>query len=112
MWALLMLAADPPPAEGGAPWFMSFVPLLVLVAVGYMLLLRPARAQEQQRKALVAGLKKNDRIVNSGGIIGTVESIKEKEDEVVLRGGLRITKSSIVRVLTEEPARDQKEGVA
>jgi preprotein translocase YajC subunit len=112
MWALLMLAADPPQPEGGAPWFMSFVPLLVLVAVGYMLLLRPARNQEQQRKAMVASLKKNDRIVNSGGIIGTVESIKEKEDEVVLRGGLRITKSSIVRVLTEEPARDQKEGVA
>jgi preprotein translocase subunit YajC len=111
MWALLMLAADPPP-DGGPPWFMSFVPLLVLVAVGYMLLLRPARNQEQQRKAMVAGLKKNDRIVNSGGIIGTVESIKEKEDEVVLRGGLRITKSSIVRVLTEESARDQKEGVA
>jgi preprotein translocase subunit YajC len=111
MWALLMLAADPPP-DGGPPWFMSMVPLLVLVAVGYMLLLRPARNQEQQRKAMVAGLKKNDRIVNSGGIIGTVESIKEKEDEVVLRGGLRITKSSIVRVLTDEPARDQKEGVA
>jgi preprotein translocase subunit YajC len=112
MWALLMLAADPPQAEGGAPPWTMFAYLPVLLLLAYMLLFRPARAQEQQRKAMVAGLKKNDRIVNSGGIIGTVESIKEKEDEVVLRGGLRITKSSIVRVLTDEPARDQKEGVA
>jgi preprotein translocase subunit YajC len=84
----------------------------MMLFLGYMLLMRPARAQEKQRKAMVEALKKNDKIINSGGIIGTVESVKDKEDEVVLRGGLRITKSSIVRVVTADDSKDQKEGVA
>jgi preprotein translocase subunit YajC len=112
MWALALLAADPPQPEGGPPsWtYLAYIP--VFLVLGYLLLMRPARAQEQQRKSMMANLKKNDRIVNSGGIIGIVESIKEKEDEVVLRGGLRITKSSIVRIVSEDAAKDQKEGVA
>jgi preprotein translocase subunit YajC len=61
---------------------------------------------------LVAALKKNDKIINSGGIIGVVESIKEKENEVVLRGGLRVTKSSIVQIVTEDTTKEQKEGGA
>jgi preprotein translocase subunit YajC len=95
-------------AEGdGSPWqtLSTFAPLIFIVVIGYMLLLRPAQAQEKRRKALVAALKKNDKIINSGGIIGIVESIKD--DEVVLRGGLRLTKSSIVQVVKEEAAKEQ-----
>src|SRR4051812_22432129 len=90
----LILAADAPPTEGGGAGVLgAYLPIIVIFALGYLLLLRPARVQEKQRKAMVAALKKNDKIVNSGGIIGTVESIKDKDDEVVLRGGLRITRS-------------------
>jgi preprotein translocase subunit YajC len=95
-------------AEGdNSTWqsLYSFAPLIFIVIIGYILLLRPAQTQEKRRKALVAALKKNDKIVNSGGIIGIVESIKD--DEVVLRGGLRLTKSSIVQVLKEETAKEQ-----
>jgi preprotein translocase subunit YajC len=83
------------------------MPLLLIAVLGYFLLFRPAQTQEKQRRAMVAALKKNDEVVTSGGIIGVVDSIKEKKDEVVLRGGLRVTKSSIVRVITEETAKEQ-----
>jgi len=56
--------------------------------------------------AMIQSVKENDKIINSGGIIGVVASIDKKEDEVVLRGGLRITKSSIVRVIKEESAKE------
>jgi preprotein translocase subunit YajC len=103
--ALLIAQATPPEQPRGFDP-MAMLPLFAIVLVAYFLLLRPMRRQDKQRRALVAALKKNDKIVNSGGIIGVVESIKDKEDEVVLRGGLRITKSSIVRVITEEPAKE------
>ena len=61
---------------------------------------------------MVSTLKKNDKIVNSGGIIGIVESVKEKENEVVLRGGLRITRASIVQVVSEEAPKEQGKTVS
>jgi len=67
---------------------------------------RSGRKREQERMAMIQSVKENDKIINSGGIIGVVASIDKKEDEVVLRGGLRITKSSIVRVIKEESAKE------
>jgi preprotein translocase subunit YajC len=108
MWALTLFAEGAAPAagEGGGLWQQlgGFAPILFIVLIGYFLLLRPARMQEKQRQALVSAIKRNDRIVNSGGIIGVVESIKD--EEVALKGGLRITKSSIVRVVTDDSAKE------
>jgi preprotein translocase subunit YajC len=107
--ALILLAqqtADGTP-PGGPPWFYQWIMIGGLVLMFYLILLRPQQRQERDRLKLISQLKKNDKIVNSGGIIGVIDSIKEREDEVLLRGGLRITKSSIVRVMTEEPAREQ-----
>src|SRR4051794_192496 len=109
MLATLVLLAADPSAQDSAPIWSSFIPIVFMVLFGYLLLFRPAQRQEQQRKALILALKKNDKIVNSGGIIGIVDSIKEKEDEVVLKGGLRVLKSSIVRVVSpEEPIKEQQ----
>jgi preprotein translocase subunit YajC len=87
------------PAQQTAPGWTGIVPLALIGLVFWFLLIMPMRRQEKQRKELVASVKKSDRIINSGGIIGIVESVKEQDDEVVLRGGLRITKSSIVKVI-------------
>jgi preprotein translocase subunit YajC len=100
MWALLGAEGDTSIWQN----LSSFAPIIFIVIFGYILLMRPAQAQEKKRRALVAALKKNDKIVNSGGIIGIVDSVKD--DEVVLRGGLRLTKSSIVQVLKEDAAKE------
>ena len=101
MGLLAQILAQAAPHQSTAPgWAQS--PLIPMIALGvafWFLLMMPMRRQEKQRKQLIAAVKKNDRIENSGGIIGIVESIKEQENEVVLRGGLRITKSSIVKVI-------------
>jgi preprotein translocase subunit YajC len=111
MWAALLLAEGQAAPADGPPWYSSLLMMMPILVLAYFLLLRPGRVQEQQRKALIAALKKNDRIVNQGGIIGIVESVSNKEDEVVLRGGLRITKSSVVRVIAaSDGTKEQKEG--
>jgi preprotein translocase subunit YajC len=92
--------------QGGAPPYFQFVMIGGLVLMFYLLMLRPQQRQERDRLAMISKLKKNNKIVNSGGIIGIIDSIKEGEEEVLLRGGLRITKSSIVRVVADEPAKE------
>ena len=55
-------------------------------------------------------MKKNDRVVTSGGIIAVISGIRDKDEEVTLKVDdnsnvrLRVTKASIVRVLTEPDA--------
>jgi preprotein translocase subunit YajC len=107
---LLILAEETAQQPARAPGWMDFMPFLAIAVLFYFLMIAPMRRQEKQRQALVSTLKKNDKIINSGGIIGIVEAVKEKENEVVLKGGLRVTKASIVQVVTEESS--QKEGKA
>jgi preprotein translocase subunit YajC len=103
--ALILLAQqDPAPNGGGGSPFGPLIMMGLIFLLGYFLLMRPAQRQEKERRAMIATLKKNDKIVNNGGIIGIVDSIKEKEDEVVLKGGLHITRTSIVRILKEDEA--------
>jgi preprotein translocase subunit YajC len=85
---------------------LTFLPLIAIVFVGYFLLMRPMRRQEKERQALLAALKKNDKVITSGGLIGIVANIKD--DEVTLKVDessnvrLRVTKGSVVRVVREE----------
>jgi preprotein translocase subunit YajC len=103
-------------ATGGNP-LLTFAPLVIIFILFYFFLIRaPMKKQEQERQALLSAMKKNDKVVTSGGIIGIVASIKEKEDEVTLKVDessnvrLRVLKSSIVKILSpDEPAKDTKE---
>jgi preprotein translocase subunit YajC len=121
VFALLTLLAEGGDGAGqqASPNPLGMILPFMLIAVAfYFLMMRPMRKQEQQRQSLISNLKKNDKVVTSGGIIGVVAAIKEKEDEVTLKVDessnvrLRVLKSSITRVLTEEPAKDAKEGSA
>ena len=108
--ALILFAEQPATEPGAAPSYFPILMWLPILLAFYLLVLRPPQKQEKERRAQLSSLKKNDKIVNSGGIIGIVEAIKDKDDEVVLRGGLRITKSSISRVILDEPAKEDKGG--
>lgn len=98
LYALLLLAEEPPQPQGPPP-YSGFIFIGLIFLLFYFVMMRPMQRQEKERKALVAALKKNDKIVNAGGIIGIVDSIKEKEDEVILKGGIHILRSSILRIL-------------
>ena len=105
--------------KGDAPQLFGS-PIFLFVAMGllfYFLLLRPARRQEKDRVAMIDAVKKNDEIVTSGGIIGTVINIKKEKDEIIIESSntrLRVLKSSVARVLSksdqEQPAKEEEEG--
>lgn len=93
----------------------AMLPLYVLgfVAIFYFMLLRPQRQQEQKRRAMIDAIKKNDKVVTSGGIYGTVTAVDPATDRIVLRiddeKGVKVsfTRASVSRVIEtggEKPA--------
>lgn len=92
-------------AEPTAPPLAGIMPIVLIMGAFFLMMFFSSRSQKKQHAAMISSLKKNDKIVNSGGIIGIIESIKE--DEVMLKGGLRVTKSSVVRVVAGD-VKDEK----
>jgi preprotein translocase subunit YajC len=116
---MVLLAQDPPkPDPGDAPSpLIQLLPLIVILGLFYLLMLRPARQREkQQRDMLMNQLKKNDEVLTSAGIIGTVANIKD--DEVTLKVDesanvrLRVLRSTIVKIISpKEPAAASSDAV-
>jgi preprotein translocase subunit YajC len=110
MFAVQLVAQDPKTADGKAaepPLGNFLVPFLLIGLLFYFLMLRPARRQEKDRLAMIEAVKKNDKVVTSSGIVGTVVSLKKDEEEILLESGnskLRVLKSSIARVLPRTEA--------
>lgn len=57
---------------------VQLFPLLFIFGVFYFLIIRPQMKKQKEHAAMINGLKKNDEVVISGGIHGTIINIKEK----------------------------------
>jgi len=82
----------------------SILPLLILFAIFYFLVILPQQKQAKKHKEMVEALKKGDKIVTAGGIIAEV--IKNEEDFIKAKINdnveVKITKDAIARKLDEE----------
>jgi preprotein translocase subunit YajC len=67
---------------GGMALVMQMAPLVLIFAVFYFLLIRPQQKKQKDHRALLAALKRGDRVLTAGGIIGQVTKVKEGVDEV------------------------------
>jgi len=61
----------------------TLIYLLVIVAFFYLFLIRPQQKQHKQRLAMLNNLKKGDKIVNHGGVIGTIVDVRD--DKITVR---------------------------
>ena len=87
----------------------QFVPLILIFAIMYFLLIRPQQKKAQEHQAMVAGLRRGDQVVTQGGIIGKVVKVKEDgEVEVEIAEGVkvRVVQATIATVVSKtEPAK-------
>lgn len=80
-------------AAGGAGGFdlMTFAPLIAIFVVFYFLLIRPQQKKAKQHKEMLGQVRRGDRVVTGGGIIGTVTDAKEgAEIQVEIASGVRV----------------------
>ena len=57
----------------------QFIPLILIFVIFYFFLIRPQQKKVKEHKAMVEGLKRGDKIITTGGIVGTVERIIDNE---------------------------------
>ncbi|MEM7314582.1 MAG: preprotein translocase subunit YajC [Planctomycetota bacterium] len=93
--------------EGGA--IAPFLPLILIFAIMYFLLIRPQQKKVKEHAAMVNALRRGDQVVTQGGLIGKVVKVKDEgELEVEIADGVkvRVVQSTIAQVLNKtEPAK-------
>ena len=57
----------------------QFIPLILIFVIFYFFLIRPQQKKVKEHKAMVENLKRGDKVVTSGGIVGTVERIIDND---------------------------------
>jgi len=91
--------------------FQDFIPLILIFAIMYFLLIRPQQKKVKQHQNMVAALRRGDQVVTQGGLIGKVTKVKEdNEIEVEVATGVkvRVVQNTIAQVLSKtEPTKDK-----
>ncbi len=95
----------------------QFLPLVLIFGVFYFLLIRPQQQRQKEMRGMLAALKRGDRVVTGGGIIGTVQRVPPDKDgkpasevEVEIAPNLKVTvmRDTISSVLRPSVANDTK----
>lgn len=100
-------------AAGAGSMIGNFLPLVLIFAIMYFLLIRPQQKKMKDLKAMVDGVRRGDQVVTGGGIVGKVTKVNEPKPgentlvEVEIATGVKVQviKSSITQILSKtEPA--------
>ena len=102
----VLLAEEAVPAvQDPSPWGMM-MPMVLIGAFFYFIVLRPQASEKKKHQNVLDALKKNDRVVTTGGIIGSVANISNDGKEITLKVDdntrIKFRRSSIGSVLTDE----------
>jgi len=89
--------------------FAQFVPLILIFAIMYFLLIRPQQKKVKEHQAMVAALRRGDQVITQGGVIGKVVKVKddgELELEIAEGVKIRVIQNTIATVVSKtEPAK-------
>ena len=87
---------------------VQFLPLILIFVVFYFLLIRPQQRKAKDQKSMLDALRRGDRVVTGGGIIGTVARVDNPEEVIVdiaENVRVRVLRSTITSVLAKpDPA--------
>lgn len=97
---------------GGMESLMSLAPLVLIFVVFYFLLIRPQQKKLKEHKGMLDALRRGDRVVTGGGIIGTIVKVGTNEDDVTVEIAegvrVRVLRGTITSVLAKtEPAKTE-----
>ncbi len=100
--------------DNGGSGFEALLPLVLIFVVFYFLLIRPQQKKQKQHKEMLGAVRRGDRVVTGGGIIGIVTKvIDDKELAVEITDGIkvRVQRALIASVISKtEPVQGAKKG--
>ena len=88
---------------GEGAGFISFVPLLLMFAIFYFLLIRPQQKKAKQHRELLGALKKGDKVISSGGLHGTVTGLTDDvvTMEIAPKIRVKVSRGSVSAVVAK-----------
>lgn len=103
---------------GGSDFLVSMLPLVLIFVVFYFLLIRPQQQKMKNHRAMIAAVKRGDKVLTAGGIFGTVVKVEEAEDIVMVEIAkdvrVRVARSTISDLVNKtgqaKPANDTGSG--
>ena len=102
--------------DNGGSGFEALLPLVLIFVVFYFLLIRPQQKKQKQHKEMLGAVRRGDRVVTGGGIIGIVTKVlDDKELAVEITDGIkvRVQRALIANVISKtEPVQGAKKGRA
>ncbi len=98
-------------AAQGDPGLAGLIPLLLIFAIFYFLLLRPQIKRQKEHKKMTESLAKNDEVVTSGGIAGRITALDESFVTVLVADGveLKVQRTAIASLLPKGTVKFEKE---
>ena len=86
---------------GGGGGLGAFLPLIIIFAIFYFLLIRPQQRKAKQHKQLLADLRKGDKVVSSGGLHGLITGMSDDvlTVEISPKVRVKISRGSIAGVV-------------
>ena len=77
----LFLFAGGQSSQGGG--LMGYLPFILILAIMYFLMIRPQAKRQKEKQKMLGSLKKGDRVITIGGILGSVNGLKGKDKKIV-----------------------------
>ena len=88
--------------QGGG--FGAFIPLILMFAIFYFLLIRPQQKKAKQHREMISSIKKGDRVVSSGGLHGVVTGITDEvvTMEIAPKIRVKVSRASVAGLLRKD----------
>ncbi len=104
-WTLLQQLAFAEGASAPSP-FVQLVPILLIFGIFYFLLLAPMRKRQKAHAKLISELKRGDRVVTNGGLIGEIAAVEEKVIHLKLADNVkvRVLRTAVAGLEGEPPS--------
>ena len=108
--APLLAAQAEAPGGGGDSFSSFFAPFAIVIAVLYLMVIRPAQKERKQHQSMLEALKRGDDVVTSSGILGTITDMSDPfvTIEVARNVKIRVLKSAIGKKYVEPKNADKK----
>ncbi len=113
MWPFVETAYAMSPLSGGegpAGMLSGFLPLILVFAIFWFLVIRPQQKRAKEHRGIVEHLKKGDEVTTDGGIFGTIQKVAETSVtlEIAPKVSIRIQRARIADLVKESKVKESK----
>jgi preprotein translocase subunit YajC len=90
-------------SPGGGDFFISLLPLVLIFAVFYFLLIRPQQRKVKEHRSLIESLKRGDQVLTSGGILGKITKVEDTTVtvEIAKEVQVQVQRSTIADIINK-----------